>query len=471
MPNQPLQPLPADQPVAVPHGHTGHDRFDVTPMAPLAARSRSMNDVVLFLWSTMIMSTPFLMYAVEAFGLRWNPERIVMVFLMAAISVKVICNPRTAFPTPVVFMVCAMMLSLILNQLNQHLDRGLYKAGLLPAMQAYFVFFVTFMLCREHPSARLMFVKAMAVVGVWFLLFSVYSVYKLFILHDVIADIPFRAFIPIKLAEASSHMEMITRISRRASLPYSTSPFLAFIAGLLGTFLIYCGAVRNSKRLTLLGIAQLVVVFLTFSRSGLFASVFAMTILGCLAFYLRSDHRLRIHGLLTWLFISGVIMLVIIVGYQQLVPQEATRLTAKVESSTNYGHILIRQMALNHFIDSPWHIQLFGEGLGNFRRVLYAVHGHMTYSTMLIERGVIGLVLAFSFLFVMPIVFMFRLVNRCGNATVDVLGLTLTVQIGVGLLFYEYHNITNLWFFLGYLASLAWPLENTVDERVCFGLE
>ncbi len=71
------------------------------------------------------------------------------------------------------------------------------------------------------------------------------------------------------------------------------------------------------------------------------------------------------------------------------------RFSPEATDISNIGHLESRQLALHYWTESP----IIGVGIGGFFiKPGGGIHTHSTYFTILVERGIIGLLLYLGFL-------------------------------------------------------------------------
>ena len=90
-----------------------------------------------------------------------------------------------------------------------------------------------------------------------------------------------------------------------------------------------------------------------------------------------------------------------------------------------------------------------------------ALRAHMSPLTILVERGVVGLLLSYWIIAALPLAFFFRYLLGQGEQRQNLTGLLVSSQIFFANLFYEVYEKPILWIVIGLLASMAWPIRRS----------
>ena len=81
----------------------------------------------------------------------------------------------------------------------------------------------------------------------------------------------------------------------------------------------------------------------------------------------------------------------------------------------------------------------------------------MSSLTILVERGLVGLLLAYWIIVALPVAFILRYLGNVGNPRANLIGLMVSSQIFFANIFYEMYDKPIMWTLIGLLAGMAWP--------------
>lgn len=309
---------------------------------------------------------------------------------------------------------------------------------------------MTVQLVRTGEDLKLLVTVFVLATGAHFLIFSALSLHSLLIKGIPLTDLPFRDIIPLPI-ESAGHLERGFRFGdfARLALPFSTPPHLAAATILVLVLLNYLALPRmaGTKSKVLLFLLLGVVLVGTFSRTG-----YLMAIVGAVVAFLvakRLDFRL-VFGLAT------LIALTVILALGSVGPDKAADRLMSTQS--NAHHLSTRMQALSIWMRTPA-TTLFGIGLGDYSLYGEGPHSHSDYTTMLSERGILG-VLSWFPLFGAPLWGLSRIRRHSRGAyesrVVDGLIVALIVCLFGGVL-YQILQIITVWLVLA-LAYAAWAV-------------
>ena len=140
------------------------------------------------------------------------------------------------------------------------------------------------------------------------------------------------------------------------------------------------------------------------------------------------------------------------------------RLFNFLDDRDQYGHVAIRLTAIEIWAEGSLVEKLFGIGYGGFQNVGIAFRAHMSSLTILVERGLVGLLLAYWIIIALPIGFVLRYLGNVGGPKQNLIGLMVSSQIFFANLFYELYEAPMMWILIGLLAGMAWPSRKTAES-------
>ena len=108
----------------------------------------------------------------------------------------------------------------------------------------------------------------------------------------------------------------------------------------------------------------------------------------------------------------------------------------------------------------------YGIGYGGFQNVGIAFRAHMSSLTILVERGLVGLLLAYWIIVALPAAFIIRYLGNVGNPRENLIGLMVSSQIFFANIFYEMYDKPMMWILVGLLAGMAWPSRVIAQSRL-----
>lgn len=410
-----------------------------------------------------VVMSPFSAYRMPLGGVNWNVDRMLILFASLALMANLLLGRSISRWPAVIFL--GFLVSAGLSLLAPGVDLPSAKQSVPNLGYCYLVFLLVALVASQGLHAQQQLVYALAAVALIYILFTVYSLYTLFFLGQPITDLPFRDFIPLPLVAGSEHLLDVTASARRSSLPFGVPQVLATASGSLALlFVMWHRAVRRWPWILLSGL-MLVVSVATISRTGVY-SIFGACFIGLFAILCRREERSWIgrklfgFGLFGSVFVGlGVYWL----GTDAL--GEFDRLLTSMDQSTTQAHLAIRFKALNWWADAGWLNELIGTGLGNFYRFGAALKAHMSVLTLLVERGVLGVLLGYWIIAWLPVEFFLRYAKGRGNHYINATGLMVSAQLFFANLFYEVYQVPILWVLIGFLSALAWsPNDQNVSH-------
>jgi hypothetical protein len=135
------------------------------------------------------------------------------------------------------------------------------------------------------------------------------------------------------------------------------------------------------------------------------------------------------------------------------------RLSNTLDGASSQSHLRIRMKALDMWSNAGWLKGAIGSGFGNFQIEGGALRAHMSFLTLLVERGAIGALLGYWIIFWLPVEFFLRFLKGVGDNFCNICGLLVSSQLFFAHLFYEVYRVPVLWVLVGLLAAMAWSSE------------
>jgi hypothetical protein len=149
-----------------------------------------------------------------------------------------------------------------------------------------------------------------------------------------------------------------------------------------------------------------------------------------------------------------------------------SRITSLFGSASSSAHLSVRLLAIREYLSGNILNLLFGFGLGQYRTVTGVSSPHMTYLTLLFDRGFIGCSLSL-------LLFVYAGLRASMAVRKDLEGsrlyylraaaLSVWVTIIIAFLFYELFSITIMWAVLGWMFAL-WSSDESsikIEKSLC----
>jgi len=168
---------------------------------------------------------------------------------------------------------------------------------------------------------------------------------------------------------------------------------------------------------------------------------------------------------LRWVVFSVIVSLIVVTSFvDDKMFSVFDRLFSVLNESDQYGHVYIRQVAVDAWADGNLAEKFVGIGFGCFEKVSNAFRAHMSSLTILVERGLVGLLLAYWIIVALPVAFIIRYLGNVGNPRDNLIGLIVSSQIFFANIFYELYDKPIMWILIGLLAGMAWPSRRTAQS-------
>jgi len=318
--------------------------------------------------------------------------------------------------------------------------------------------------------------KAFLASAIFVNLGAFWHIYNYSVLGQYITGTPFW-----KEHTRSEHvLEYISKVSwfsgyPRFRLPFSspaaTGVFLSLAGIILLAFTLHyiASKKRGAWMLILFNLVNFFCLLGTFSRASWV--LFLVGSLFVLGYFSRLNLIIFGKILLTILVLFGFFFIFVSltpIG-DEFFHMVGLRFNPEAVRTTNIGHLRSRLLALHYWTESP----IVGLGIGGFWLMPGGeIHTHSTYFTILVERGLIGLLLFLAFLFQV-----FRILKRKIQLAQEYNDKTmLTYNIGflggvIGLLvgnFLYQMNSEVVWLFLSMVVTcvnLSFKRTGDFDER------
>ena len=431
---------------------TGTAGFEVTDLSPDFGR-RSLTVIVV----ALIVLSPLAPYRLELGPLHINLDRLVMVPALILIIVQVLATGRTFLLPWLTFL--GLLVSIGITLFSSNVDFDLLAVYAPSAIYGYAVYLVIHLYTARGADAQQIVLTALAVVGLIYIAYSIYSIHHLYVLREPIFDLPLRQQLPFPIAEPSG-AEHMGKVGFRISLPFGTPPTLATVCSALGLLFV----MQGRRWLSLLAILMFGVSLATISRTGIYSVVAALAVLTLGATVFRPNELKWLIYRLRWLIFFVIVALVIVTSFvDDEMYSSFERLFSVLNQSDQYGHVYIRKVALAAWADGSLVEKFVGIGYGGFENVGLAHRAHMSSLTILVERGLVGLLLAYWIIVALPVAFIVKYLGNVGDPTENLIGLMVSSQIFFANIFYEMYDKPIMWILIGLLAGMAWPKHGTAQ--------
>jgi len=319
----------------------------------------------------------------------------------------------------------------------------------------FMILFIPLLISRMSDLQKV--TKAFLASSLFVYIGAFWHIYNFTVLGQYVTGIPFwqeytRSEHVLKYIESVAWFGGFPRFRLPFSSPAGTGIFLALVGILLLAFSLH--HIASKKRWTwaliLLNLLNFFCLLGTFARASWV--VFLVGSLFVLWYFQKFKLISFGKAILTLLVLAGIFFA--LVGLtpigNEFFHMVGLRFNPEIMEASNIGHLKSRLLALHYWTESP--IIGLGEG-GYWLKPGGGIHTHSTYFTILVNRGVIGLLLFLGFLFQL-----YRVLKRkmkLSQKSNDKIMLTYNIGflgglIGllVGNFLYEMSSET-VWLFLG----------------------
>lgn len=323
------------------------------------------------------------------------------------------------------------------------------------------IFYLVFDICRNNEKALRYVLYSFLAVGLLYIIFSIYTLYSFFFLGKPPTDIPFREYIPFKIADPG-HIAEAEKFRlgdlTRLTLPFGTPPHLSMAASITALMLFNLvatiqGAFKKNM-VKLIIIVLFGVTLFSGSRSGILSLIIGLFVFSLLYWKHFGVSKLKILFAILGLML---LLLTLLAGLVEVNLGPLQFVINRFMEASSTGHLSVRLTTLESFINYPFYKVLIGSGIGSFPYLLGISSGHMTYGTLLVERGLLGLS-SFVFIFMYIGLYLIKIpikkIHKSHKIWV-ITTISCLCLIMVGNLFYEFYYITPMWVALGWCAAFS----------------
>ncbi len=405
----------------------------------------------------LIVLSPLAPYRLELGPLHINLDRLIMAPTLILIIVQVLATGRTFLLPWLTFL--GLLVSIGITLFSPNVDLDLFAVFAPGAIYGYSIYLVIHLYAARGTDAQQTILAALAVVGLAYIAFSIYSIHRMYVLGEVIYDLPLRAQLPFPIAEPSG-AEHMARVGFRISLPFANPQTLATVTSAMGLLFV----MQGRRWMSVLAILMFGISLATISRTGIYSVVAALAVVSIGAVIFRPNEVKWLIYRLRWIIFFVIVALVVMTSFaDDPMYSSFDRLFSVLNESDQYGHVLVRRIAVTAWADGNLLENLFGIGYGGFENVGLASRAHMSSLTILVERGLVGLLLAYWIIVALPVAFIIRYIGNVGNPRDNLIGLMVSSQIFFANIFYEMYDKPIMWILIGLLAGMAWPSRRTAQ--------
>ena len=420
--------------------------LEVKDLAPDFGR-RSLTTLVV----ALIVLSPLAPYRLALGALHINLDRLVMIPTLILLMVQVLATGRTFLLPWLTFLGLLLSIGITLSSPNVDLD---LLAGFAPgAIYGYTIYLVIHLYTARGADAQRTVLAALAVVGLVYIAFSIYSIHHVYVLREPIFDLPLREQIPLPIAETSG-AEHMAGLGLRISLPFANPQTLATVSSAMGWLFV----MQGRRWLSILAILMFGISLATISRTGIYSVIAALAVVSLGAIIFRPNEMSWLFYRLRWIVFFVIVSLAVVTIFvDDQMYSRFDRLFSVLNVSDQYGHVYIRQVAVEAWADGNLAEKFVGIGFGGFENVSNARRAHMSSLTILVERGLVGLLLAYWIIIALPVAFVIRYLGNVGDPRENLIGLMVSSQVFFANIFYEMYDKPIMWILIGLLAGMAWP--------------
>jgi len=305
------------------------------------------------------------------------------------------------------------------------------------------------------------FVVAFLASGIFVYLFAFYSWFVWITRKEYLTSIPFwhtfsHSEHVIQYLQSPSEFMQFPRFTLPFSSPAGTGVFLSLSGIILLAFTLQqiIDKRRGNWKLILLNVINFFCLLGTFARASW--AIYAVGSL--LVIWSFRKYKLVSIGRVAMTYL---IMVVVLVSAMSLIPighqfahNITLRFSPRYTEQSNIGHLESRLLALHYWTERP----VVGLGVGGFwLKPKGGIHTHSTYFTILVNRGLIGLILFLSILFSLYFLLKKRILFnlKSENKIAFIYGIALLgglMGLCVGHFLYEM-NSEVVWLYYGLILS------------------
>lgn len=401
--------------------------------------------------AVMICSMPLTLYRVPIEGIPVNLERVL---LLLALSLsffelgKIKLRPSTSLPF---IAIIAHGLILILNF---GIFRGITNQLMFPAYAQCYLTGCVILTSFDPERYQSTIVRSFAICLLITATLSTHQIISLYLLDTKEYTPPLSFFTPDGFLSSEHTIQM--NALKRIYWPLSTTHALGYLTCFLSLFFIITYFQYGNKKYILFAVIATFIGFATLSRGPLLA-LLSTTFVFFTTGYIKKAIRLNLKLLTSFCAIglaTTLITLSIIYSATQLGITQFERLSDTTSDGLE-GHFGIRAISIALFWSSSAYNQILGYGLGSFHSLTGTSSAHMSYLTILIEQGLIGLSL-FCYIVFWPIWKGTKHIINKGTTDVGKVAiLPLSLFIALAHAFYNLSNSSIIWLFSALLLLLC----------------
>lgn len=266
-----------------------------------------------------------------------------------------------------------------------------------------YVFLLSVVLFTSKFSELQRVTKAFIASALFVYLGAFWHVYNFVVFGQYVTGIPFwpeysKSEHVLKYLESRAWFERFPRFRLPFSTPAGTGIFLSLVGVILLALTLYY--ITSKKRgvwiLTLLNLVNFFCLLGTFARAS-----WALFLVGAVSvvWYFRKMKLISFGKIVFTVLVSSglffALMSLTIFG-DKFFHVVGLRFSPEETEVSNVGHLKSRMLALKYWTENP----IAGLGIGGFwLKPGGGIHTHSTYFTILVERGLIGLLLFLGFFF------------------------------------------------------------------------
>ena len=247
------------------------------------------------------------------------------------------------------------------------------------------------------------FTTAFLASGIFVYLAAFYTLFMWFTQKTYVTGVPFwhtftHSEHVMQYLQNPSEFMHFPRFTLPFSSPAGTGVFLSLSGIILSAFLLH--SVANKRKgalwLILVNVVNFFCLLGTFARASW--AIYAVGTLVVIWYFRR--HKLISIGHLSTTYLIVAVLLFLVVSLIPLGNQFTQEITRRFNpaytETSNIGHLRSRMLALHYWTERPF----LGLGIGGFwLKPGGGIHTHSTYFTILVNRGLLGLILFLEFLF------------------------------------------------------------------------
>ncbi len=314
-------------------------------------------------------------------------------------------------------------------------------------------------------------IAAFLISGIFVYLGSFYHLFMWIFKGEYVTGVPFwyefsRSEHVKSYLESRSWFAAFPRFRLPFSSPAGTGVFLSLSGIILLSFVLQAFANKKKNRwgFLVLNVINIICLLGTFARAS-----WAIYVIGSI-FVLWYFYRYKLIGFgkITRVYLVALILFLIIIS---VIPNGAefthgivSRFNPELTYVSNVGHLESRILALHYWMENP----IIGLGEGGFwLKPSGGIHTHSTYFTILVNRGLIGLILFLSFFFSLYLLLKKRILfnSKSENKIASIYGIALLgglMGLFIGHFLYEI-NLEVVWLYYGLILSyvnLRFPIRD-----------